>query len=69
MNHLKSANLVRMSDVEILGRPLYCPVKNRLQENPNPLVRPKSKESKKTPNNSEIEYVRDEKDWWWCEDV
>lgn len=57
-----------MSDVEILGRPLYRPVKHLLQEDQNPLDQLKSKESKKTLANSEIEYVRDEKDWW-CEDV
>ncbi len=58
-----------MSDVEILGRPLYRPVKHKLQEDQNPLDQLQSKESKKTLTNSEIEYVRDEKDWWWCEDV
>ena len=58
-----------MSDVEILGRPLYRPVKHKLKDVQKPLDQLKSKESKKTPNNSEIEYVRDEKDWWWCEDV
>lgn len=58
-----------MSDVEILGRPLYRPVKHRLQEDQNSLDHLKSKESKKTLANTEIEYVRDEKDWWWCEDI
>ncbi len=58
-----------MSDVEILGRPLYCPVKNRLQESRNPLVQPKSNELKKTPLNTDVVYERDEGDWWWCEDV
>ncbi len=57
-----------MSDLEILGRPLYRPVKHRLQEDQNSLDQLKSKESKKTLANSEIEYVRDEKDWWY-EDV
>lgn len=58
-----------MSDVEILGRPLYRPVKNRLQENSNPPFQPKSEESKKTPLNTDVVYKRDEGDWWWCEDV
>jgi hypothetical protein len=58
-----------MSDVEILGRPLYRPVKNRLQEEQNPLVQPKFKESTKTLSNADIVYERDEGDWWWCEDA
>lgn len=58
-----------MSDVEILVRPLYRLIKHKLKDEQKPLDQLKSKESKKTPNNSEIEYVRDEKDWWWCEDV
>ncbi len=58
-----------MSNVEIVGRPLYRSVKYRLQEDQNPLDQLKSKESKKTLANYEIEYVRDEKDWWWCEDM
>lgn len=58
-----------MSDVEILGRPLYRPVKNRLQESSNSLVQPKPEESKKTPLNTDVVYERDEGDWWWCEDV
>lgn len=58
-----------MSNVEILGRPLYRPVKDKLQEEKNPLVQMKSKESKKSLTHTDIEYERDEKDWWWCEDV
>lgn len=58
-----------MSDVEILGRPLYRPIKHKLKDDQKPLDQTKSKESKKTLPDSEIEYVRDEKDWWWCEDV
>lgn len=58
-----------MSDVEILGRPLYRPVKHKLKDDQQPIDQPQSKESKITPNDSQIEYVRDEKDWWWCEDV
>ena len=58
-----------MSDVEILGRPLYRPVKHRLQEEQSPFVQSKSNESKKTPLNTDLVYERDEGDWWWCEDV
>jgi hypothetical protein len=58
-----------MSDVEILGRTLYRPVKNRLQESSNSLVKLKPEESKRTPLNTDFVYERDEGDWWWCEDV
>lgn len=58
-----------MSDIEILGRPLYRPVKYKLKDDQKPLDQTKSKEIKKAPHDSEIKYVRDEKDWWWCEDV
>lgn len=58
-----------MSDVEILGRPFYRPVKNRLQDEQSPLVQLNSEESKKTLLNTDVIYVRDEGDWWWCEDV
>lgn len=58
-----------MDDVEMLGRPSYRPDKHRLQEEQNPLVQLKLKESKKPLPYTDIEYERDEKDWWWCEDV
>lgn len=58
-----------MSDVKILGRPLYRPVKDKLKDDQQPIDQLKSKEINKAPHDSEIEYVRDEKDWWWCEDV
>ena len=58
-----------MADVEILGRPLYRPVKNRLQESKNPLDQLISNESKRTPLNTDVIYERNEGDWWWCEDV
>lgn len=58
-----------MSDVEILGRPLYRPVKHQLQGEQNPLVKTKSEESMKTLSNADVVYERDEGDWWWCEDV
>ena len=58
-----------MSDVEILGRPLYRPVKHRLHDEQIPLVQIKSKQSKSTLTYTDIEYERDGGDWWWCEDV
>jgi len=58
-----------MSNVEILGRPLYRPVKHKLQEGRNLLVQLKSEELKKSLTYTDIVYERDESDWWWCEDV
>ena len=58
-----------MSNVEVLGRPLYRPVKNWIQESSNSLVQPKPEESKKPLTYTDTEYERDEGDWWWCEDV
>ena len=58
-----------MSNVEILGRPLYLPVKNLLHEHYSPLVQIKSKPSKITLTYTDLQYERDEKDWWWCEEV
>ena len=58
-----------MSDIEILGRPLYRPLKNRLQEEQSPLVQIKSNESTKPLSDTEYQYERGEGDWWWCEDV
>ncbi len=58
-----------MSNVEILGRPLFRTVKHRLQEEQSPFVQSKSNESKKIPLNTDIVYERDEGDWWWCEDL
>jgi len=58
-----------MSDIDILGRPLYLPIKHKLQDEKSPLVQIKSKQSKSTLTYTDIKYERDEKDWWWCEDV
>lgn len=57
-----------MSDVEILGRPLYRPVKHLLQEDQTPLNHIKSKEQKPSFPNIDLVYERDEKDSWWRED-
>ncbi len=54
-----------MADVEILGRPQYR--SRKLQdEKQNLSTQPKSKKRLTDPD---LEYERDEKDWWWCEDV
>ena len=58
-----------MSDVDILGRPLYLPVKHKLEDEQSPLVQIKSKQSKSTLTYTDIKYERDENDWWWCEDI
>jgi hypothetical protein len=58
-----------MSDIDILGRPLYLPIKHKLQDEQSPLVQIKSKQSKSTLTYTDIKYERDENDWWWCEDI
>jgi len=58
-----------MSDIEILGRPLYLPIKHKLQDEQSSLVQIKSKQSKSTLTYTDIKYERDENDWWWCEDI
>ena len=65
LNLLKSANLVRMSDVEILGKPLYRSRKLQDEEQ-NSSNQQKAKQQSTDPD---LQYERDEKDWWWCEDV
>jgi hypothetical protein len=54
-----------MADVEILGRPQYR--SRNLQDEEQNLST--QKESKKRLTDPDLEYERDEKDWWWCEDV
>ena len=54
-----------MSDVEILGKPLYR--SRKLQDEEQNLSN--QQESKKRLSESDLQYERDEKDWWWCEDV
>jgi len=54
-----------MSDVEILGKPLYR--SRKLQDEEQNLST--QKESKKRLSNPDLQYERDEKDLWWCEDV
>ena len=55
-----------MSDPEILGRPQYCSRKLKEEQKQNSSIH---KESEKRPSDPDLEYERDEKDWWWCDDV
>ena len=55
-----------MADVEILGKPQYRSRKLQEEHEQN---RATQKESKKRPTDPDLEYKRDEKDWWWCDDV
>lgn len=50
---------MQVSNVEILGRPLYRPVKHKLLEEQNPSVQLKSKESKKPLAYTDLVYQRD----------
>ena len=54
-----------IADVKILGRPQYR--SRKLQDEEQNLST--QKESKKRLTDPDLEYERDEKDWWWCEDV
>ena len=55
-----------MSDPKILGRPQYCSRKLKEEQKQNSSIH---KESEKRPSDPDLEYERDEKDWWWCDDV
>ena len=54
-----------MSDVEILGKPLYRSRKLQDEEQNSST----QQESKKRLTDPDLQYERDEKDWWWREDV
>ena len=54
-----------MSNVETLGRPQYR--SRKLQDEDHNLST--QQESKKQLSDPDLQYERDEKDWWWCEDV
>ena len=56
----------RMGNIEILGRPQYRSRKLQEEQEQNQATR---KESKKRPADTDLEYERDAKDWWWCDDV
>jgi hypothetical protein len=66
----RNANCTRlgvcMSDVEIVGKPQYRSRKLQEEHEQNKATQ---KESKKRPTDPDLEYERDEKDWWWCDDV
>ena len=55
-----------MGNIEILGRPQYRSRKLQEEQEQNQATR---KESKKRPADPDLEYERDAKDWWWCDDV
>ena len=54
-----------MSDVEILGKPQYR--SRKLKDEEQNLSN--QQESKKRLSVPDLQYERDEKDWWWCQDV
>ena len=55
-----------MVDVEIIGRPKYRSLKLQKEQEQNSSM---EKEAKKRLSDPDLQYERDEKDWWWCEDV
>ena len=55
-----------MADVEILGKPQYRSRKLHEEQEHNQSAQ---KESKKRLSDPDLKYERDEKDWWWCDDV
>ena len=55
-----------MANIEILGRPQYRSRKHQEEQEHNQAA---PKESKKRPTDPDLEYERDVKDWWWCDDV
>ena len=55
-----------MANIEILGRPQYRSRKLQEEQEQNQAA---PKESKKRPADTDLEYERDAKDWWWCDDV
>ena len=55
-----------MGNIEILGKPQYRSRKLLEKHEQNKAT---PKESKKRSTDTDLEYERDEKDWWWCDDV
>ena len=55
-----------MGNIEILGRPQYRSRKLQEEQEQNQAA---PKESKKRSTDPDLEYERDAKDWWWCDDV
>ena len=62
-----------MSNVEIIGKPKYRPTKSidrteqNLTEKRIRNLTEYRREKKSIP--VDLVYERDDKDWWWCEDV
>ena len=55
-----------MGIIDIIGKPKYR--SQKLEEEQEQSMS-SQKESKKRLSDPDIEYKRDEKDWWWCDDV
>ncbi len=63
-----------MSNVEIIGKPLYRPkisvVDSAEQSLTEPRIRELSEQRRELPMRpTDLVYERDEGDWWWCDDV
>ncbi len=63
-----------MSNVEIIGRPFYLPKKLVVDRAKQSLteqqIRELYEQRRELPMRpTDLVYERDEKDWWWCEDV
>ena len=55
-----------MGNIEIISKLKYL---SRKLEQEQEQSTSHQKESKKRQSDPDIEYKRDEKDWWWCDDV
>jgi hypothetical protein len=55
-----------MSDLEILGKPKY---RSRKRQDEEEASQTNPELSQKQTPNPDLEYERDAKDWWWCDDV
>jgi hypothetical protein len=56
----------RMGNIEILGTPQYRSRKLQQEQEHNLSTQ---QESKMRPSDPDLQYQRDERDWWWCDDV
>jgi hypothetical protein len=55
-----------MGILEIIGKPKD---RSRKLDEERDQSTPNQRESKKRLSDPDLEYKRDEKDWWWCDDV
>jgi hypothetical protein len=55
-----------MGIIEIIGKPKD---RSRKLDEERDQSTPNQRESKKRLSDPDLEYKRDEKDWWWCDDV